>query len=107
MKSARHRRERKSAMSEQPSLELLEATHRFPGEYMFKVIGRSENGFVARAVAAVREELAGATDPPFSVRESVGGRHVAVTLLPAVQTAQQVLAVYQRLRTLTGMVTYW
>ena len=45
-------------MGELPSIELLEATHEFPGPYIFKAIGRVENGFAARVVAAVREELA-------------------------------------------------
>lgn len=91
-------------MTEMPSLELLEKTHQFPGPYMFKVIGRVENGFVARVVAAVREELAEPLDPPFTCRESHGGRHVSVTLEPTVQTAHQVLAVYRRVRQMAGLV---
>jgi putative lipoic acid-binding regulatory protein len=91
-------------MGDLPSIELLEATHQFPGRYMFKVIGRVENGFAARVVAAVRDELADEVDPPHSLREAVGGRHVAVTLEPTVQTAQQVLAVYRRMRALAGVV---
>jgi putative lipoic acid-binding regulatory protein len=74
---------------------------------MFKVIGRPENGFVARTIAAVREELAAPIDPPFFVREAVGGRHVSITLQPAVQSAEQVLAVYRRVRQLTGLVLLW
>jgi putative lipoic acid-binding regulatory protein len=89
------------------SLELLENSHTFPGPYMFKVIGLAEGGFAARAVAAVREALMETVDPPFHIRESVGGRHVAVTLQPTVQTAQQVLAVYARLRGLVGIVMLW
>jgi putative lipoic acid-binding regulatory protein len=87
-----------------PSIELLERTHVFPGPYMFKIIGRVEDGFVARAVAGVRDALAAPTDPPYRVRETAGGRHVSVTLEPTVQTASQVLAVYRRVRTLTGLV---
>jgi len=90
-----------------PAIELLEATHTFPGTYMFKVIGRAENGFAARVVAAVRDELTDATDPPYRVRETHGGRHVAVTLEPTVQTAQQVLAVYQRIQQIVGLVMLW
>jgi putative lipoic acid-binding regulatory protein len=90
-----------------PAIELLEATHQFPGRYMFKVIGRSDRGFVARVVAAVRDELAEEADPPFRVRETAGGRHVAVTLTPMVQTAHQVLAVYRRIRPLAGLVMLW
>jgi putative lipoic acid-binding regulatory protein len=87
-----------------PSIELLESTHDFPGPYMFKVIGKAENAFVARVVAAVREELEGAADPPFHVRQAAGGRHISVTLEPHVRTAYQVLAVYQRLRNTVGLV---
>jgi len=91
-------------MEEFQALELLEKNHAFPGPYIFKAIGRVEGGFVARIVAAVRDELAESVDPPFRVRETPGGRHVAVTLEPRVQTAQQVLRVYRRIRETTGLV---
>ena len=91
-------------MDELPAIALLESVHTFPGPYIFKVIGKADRGFVARAVAAVRDELAAAVDPPYRVRETAGRRHVAVTLEPRVQTAQQVLAVYRRLRVLAGLV---
>jgi putative lipoic acid-binding regulatory protein len=74
---------------------------------MFKVIGRSDNGFAARVVAAVRDELNEPADPPFRVRETAHGRHVSVTVTPTVQTAQQVLDVYRRIRTMTGLVMLW
>jgi hypothetical protein len=86
-----------------PSVELLESTHEFPGPYTFKVIGRWEQGFVARTVAAVRDQLEGEVDPPYSVRETAGGRHVAVSVEPQVQNAWEVLAVYQRLSLLPGL----
>jgi uncharacterized protein len=87
-----------------PTLELLEKTHQFPGPYMFKAIGRAEDGFVSRVVAAVRAELAQDEDPPYSFREARGGRHVAVTLEPTVQTPQQVLAIYRQIRAIAGLV---
>jgi len=94
-------------MTRFPSVELLEAHHRFPGPYMFKVIGKSDNGFVGRTVAAVRDELAAPVDPPYKVRETPGGRHVSVTLEVSVASAQQVLAVYRRIIRLTGLVILW
>ena len=94
-------------MGEQPAIELLESTHTFPGPYMFKVIGRADNGFVARVVAAVREELAEDADPPYHVRGTAGGRHVSVTLEPTVQTVHQVLAIYRRVRRTAGLVMLW
>jgi putative lipoic acid-binding regulatory protein len=90
-----------------PVLALLENTHTFPGPYTFKVIGLAERGFVARAVAAVRDELAREVDPPYRVRETASGRHVAVTVEPEVQTAQQVLDIYRRLKVITGLVLLW
>src|SRR5438132_12015887 len=94
-------------MDELPAIALLESTHSFPGPYMFKVIGRATSGFVARTVAAVREEMAADVDPPFRVRETTGRRHIAVTVQPTVQTPQQVLAIYRRLRMLVGLVLLW
>ena len=94
-------------MYQLPAIDLLESTHSFPGPYMFKVIGKAEKGFIARTVAAIREELAAEVDPPYSVRETAGGRHVAVTVQPTLQSAQQVLNVYGRLRLLTGLVMLW
>jgi putative lipoic acid-binding regulatory protein len=87
-----------------PSIELLENTHRFPGPYMFKVIGKAENAFVARVVAAVRDEMNCEADPPYHLRQASGGRHVSVTLEPNVSTAYQVIAIYQRLKQTAGLV---
>jgi uncharacterized protein len=94
-------------MNEEMSIELLEANHTFPGPYLFKAIGRAERGFVARVVAAVRDELAAEVDPPYRVRESAGGRHVSVSLEPTVQTGRQVLEVYRRIRQTAGLVILW
>ncbi len=94
-------------MNEALSIELLENTHHFPCPYMFKVIGKVDNGFLARVVAAVREELDGEADPPYTFRHTAGGRHVSVTLEPVVHTGHQVLAVYRRIQQTTGLVMYW
>lgn len=87
-----------------PTIELLEAQHDFPSSYTFKVIGKTDDGFVARVVAAVREELSMGSDPPFSLRQTPAGRHVAITLRPLVGSAYDVLAVYRRVRTVPGLV---
>ena len=94
-------------MYQLPAIDLLESVHTFPGPYLFKVIGRADNGFVGRVVAAVRDELAFAADPPYRLREAVGGRHVAITLEPEVQSASQVISVYQRLQGTAGLVLLW
>jgi uncharacterized protein len=96
--------EKTPVMNAAHSLELLERTHDFPCPYTFKVIGKVDNGFSARVVAAVREELHADADPPFRLREARGGRHVSVTLEPVMQTAEQVLAVYRRIGLIAGLV---
>lgn len=87
-----------------PTIELLESTHDFPTRYMFKVIGKSDRGFVGRAVAALRDELGLDADPPFHARDAVGGRHVSVTMQPILLGPQQVIDIYQRLAKLDGLV---
>lgn len=94
-------------MTETPSLELLENTHQFPCSYMFKAIGHAGDEFVARVVAAVREALALPVDPPFRVRAGASGRHLAVTLTPEVQSGEQVLAVYRRIKGTAGLLFLW
>jgi putative lipoic acid-binding regulatory protein len=87
-----------------PTIDLLERAHAFPCQYLFKFIGKADQGLLARVIAVVREELAFETDPPFRVREAVGGRHMSITLEPTVQSAQQVLAIYRRIGTLDGVI---
>ena len=87
-----------------PSVELLEMRHSFPCRYVFKVIGSADNNFTARVVACVRDELRMDTDPPFTLRNTEHGRHVAVTLEPTCESSQQVLAIYSRLSGMDGLV---
>lgn len=94
-------------MSNMPKIELLEKTHVFPGPYMFKVIGRAKNGFLARVVAAVRSELDDDLDPPYRTRETSGGQYMSITLQPTVQNAEQVLSIYRRLGVVVDLIMLW
>jgi len=87
-----------------PPIELLESRHTFPGPYTIKVIGKAGDNFLARIIAAVRDELRLDVDPPMELKTTKGGRHVSITLEPQVQTPQQVLALYSRLSQTTGLV---
>lgn len=87
-----------------PPLELLERTHRFPCQYVFKAIGRVEAGFAARVVAGVRETLSQDVDPPHRFRQTSSGRHISVTLEPTVESAEEVLAVYERISHMPGLI---
>lgn len=91
-------------MNNLPSVELLEQMHAFPCQFTFKIIGKTEDGFVARALATVREQLEVEVDPPFRVRHTAGGRHVSLTIEPEVQNAWEVLGVYQAVQSLPGLV---
>lgn len=92
-------------MSErQRSLELLNQLHQFPTAVLIKVIGTNHPTFVANVVAAVRIEVALEIDLQCTTRETPNGRHVAVTLEPQMRDAEQVLAVYECLRKIEGVV---
>lgn len=83
--------------------ELLQSVHQFPGSYQIKAIGVSANDFEGRVVAAAVEELATPSELDHSTRQTRGGRHVAVTLDITVQTPEQILAIYERLRQVEGL----
>lgn len=91
-------------MDEPAALELLRTTHEFPCRFLFKAIGKTDGEFVDEVVAVVRQELEHEFDSPFSLKHTSGGRHVSVTIEPWIETPEQVLAVYARIRTVTGLV---
>ena len=91
-------------MNNLPDLELLESTHTFPGKYIFKVIGAADDNFMGRVVAAVRSELEESIEPAFSFRKTSGERHVCVTIEPPVKSGEHVLAIYQSLQGIDGLV---
>ncbi|HND54004.1 MAG TPA: DUF493 domain-containing protein [Pirellulaceae bacterium] len=95
-------------MSEQDEfqrrIDLLNQTHSFPTQVTVKVIGWNQPTFVAAVVEVVRIEGVLDADPPYTIREARGNRHVAITLEPHLAAAEQVLAIYARLQTLEGVV---
>ena len=91
-------------MDRERSLELLNATHEFPCAFTIKVIGTLTDDFVHRILSAVRDDEDVDDDFPYSTRSTPGGRHVAVTMEPTLRSAEQVLAIYQRVRVVQGVV---
>ena len=91
-------------MNPHPPRELLEQTHSFPCKFMFKVIGKANDDFASRVVAAVRGALNQDFDAPYELRETSGGRHVAVTIEPWVESSQQVIEIYTAIQKLDGLV---
>ncbi|HEX8201858.1 MAG TPA: DUF493 domain-containing protein [Isosphaeraceae bacterium] len=91
-------------MDNRPSIDLLESTHLFPGTYQIRAIGRTDDDFAGRVIAAVVDELAAPSDLDHSIRTTPGGRHVSVTLDITVQTASQVRSIYASIQALEGLV---
>ena len=84
-------------MSDFPSVDLLNANHAFPCNYTMKVIGYARDGFVARIVSIVREELEQEVDPQFRLKETANGKYLSITLEPKVEGPEQILALYSRI----------
>ena len=56
------------------------------------------------AAGGVRAELGQTFDAPYLTRETASGRHVAVTIEPWIDSPEQVLAIYARLRQEAGLL---
>lgn len=87
-----------------PPLELLKATHRFPGTYTFKVIGENQNNLPARVVETAFMVAGPHSQPRHTVRETDSGKHIAVTLEVNVESAEAVVRIYEQLVNLKGAV---
>jgi putative lipoic acid-binding regulatory protein len=87
-----------------PPLDLLESSHSFPGKYQIKAIGRVADDFEAHVTTAVRAEIGAAPSLQVTTRTTPDGRHVSLTLDIPVQTAEEVRAIYARIRAVAGLV---
>jgi putative lipoic acid-binding regulatory protein len=90
-------------MNREQVRELLDRTHDFPTFYTIKAIGESASDFVSRVLLAARHSLAREVHMRHSVRSTARGAHVAVTLDIMVQSADEVLEVYEALEVVGGM----
>jgi putative lipoic acid-binding regulatory protein len=86
------------------SIDLLNMTHDFPCPVMIKAIGKNEADFPMRIAWAIRDALGLEFDPVYRTREAQGGRHIAVTLEPTFDNAEQVLDLYDAIRKVEGVV---
>lgn len=86
-----------------PSSDLLESSHSFPGVYQIKAIGVSGGDFVERVLAAAADELASPSEMDHTTRATPSGKHVSLTLDMTVQNAEQVRAIYARIREVEGL----
>jgi len=88
--------------------ELLQSQHHFPGSYTFKVIYRSEEGMTARICGVVSESTGIENrEKNLSVRESSSANFLSMTLEIDVQSAQDVLDVYEVLSNVENIVSWF
>jgi putative lipoic acid-binding regulatory protein len=70
---------------------------RFPCDFPIKVMGRAEPGFECLVVEIVRRHAQDLGEGAVSVRESSGGRYLAVTLTVRATSRAQLDAIYRDL----------
>ena len=70
---------------------------RFPCDFPIKVMGRAEPGFELLVVEIVRRHAPELGEGAVSVRESSGGRYLAVTLTIRAESRAQLDAIYREL----------
>lgn len=93
-----------------PSREALEATHAFPGTYLFKAVGPNEAAFREAVEKAIVDSPAESTTPSLtaahrvSVRASASGNHLSVSVEALFPDALAVQAAYRRLAAVPGIL---
>ena len=88
------------------ALELLRATHQFPGEYHLSVITLSQDKVFSDLRAAVEDGLpAPLGDSAYELVPSRGGKYTSHRFKVPCDSAEDVLALYARLSRVKGVVT--
>jgi putative lipoic acid-binding regulatory protein len=87
------------------ALELLRATHQFPGEYHLSVITLSEEQVFQDLRAAVQDGLDQPIDGAYERVPSRGGKYTSHRIKVPCASAEDVLALYARLSKVKGVVT--
>lgn len=85
-------------------LNLLKEVHAFPTTVMIKVIGKNRPEFVRDIVEVAESQFPARGDVPARTRYTLHERHVSVTIEPYFEEAEEVVALYARLREIEGVV---
>jgi putative lipoic acid-binding regulatory protein len=88
------------------AIALLEANHTFPTEYALSVVARNAGEVAARVKAAAFEDVP--AERPTGTHETLpssGGKYVSHRLTIYCESAEHVLRVYARLRSIDGVLT--
>ena len=86
------------------AIDLLEANHAFPCEFFVSVIARNEDGVEAAVLAAARGDAVHAS-VAHERRASSAGKYMSHRLEVPCASAEEVLQLYARLRTVDGVIT--
>jgi putative lipoic acid-binding regulatory protein len=72
----------------------------FPTRFMIKIVGLNEPDFAADMVATVLSELGpqGTSPQSLSTKETAGGKYVSVSIKPFFRSADELYAVYDRIK---------
>ena len=88
------------------TLELLRATHQFPGEYYLSVITLSQDQVFEDVRAAVQDGLEEPlADNAYELIPGRGGKYTSHRFKVPCASAEDVLALYSRLSRVKGVVT--
>ena len=83
-----------------------ESLQEFPGEYTFKIFGRTSPTLVARVTAIVEATLGPVPPEAVSVRESSGARYLSITVVLWVERREQLEIVYRELKAEPEVLLY-
>lgn len=86
-----------------PSRELLLANHAFPGEYIVKAFGPGTDEFRV-AVHAVALAVVGEARWTATERGTKSARRICITLVLAVDTVDEVIAIYHQMAGVDGLL---
>jgi putative lipoic acid-binding regulatory protein len=88
------------------ALALLEATHQFPVDYAVSIITVNDEAVVSEMRAAVEDGLPEPlSDAHYQTVQSRGGRYTSHRFKVPCREPQEVLALYDRVRRVKGVIT--
>ena len=84
---------------------LIKANHHFPGPYHLSLVTLNEQAVVITVRALVEEGARPISDAHWELRQSSGGKYVSHRVKVHADTADEVVAIYERLWETTGLVS--
>ena len=74
-----------------------ESLLKFPCEFPIKIMGKPENDFPAQVVEIVRRHTPDLDETMITLRDSSGGKYIAITVTIQARSRKQLDAIYQEL----------